>query len=563
MPRIIRILFVMFTVLASPASAQLFLYVGDALDAAAYERGIAPESVFVVKGSFPLPSGLRVSTLPLRDSLNGVSVLLTSKAAPDAPTLRALILYTFADFQQALMQVAAVLPSGVAPGDYTLSVVSGSVTATGGRARVVARKFRLLTNNQEGYGLAASQVSAGENRYHRNMFVAGRLSDGQTKAPAHAGEVMVLWGLGLGSIDQSARNVRVRVGGVDAAVLYAGRAPAYPGIDQINFVVPPDAPTGCQVALEVTVEGAASNPVTAAIASPGADACAHAMLTRDQLEALDQGRSWPAGEFTLNQYREPDGSGKPVEIHSAIGYFSDLTASRASRLDVNSIAPGRCTVFAGDPSPEGPGRASWLLLDSGADDYNTIDAGPVTAHGASLPGVLLNGDDDYYYRMFSALREDTGELLGGTAGHRLTAGRLALRSAGGSDAQAFEAAVDVPAPLRWTGWTPLAEVDRAAELTLRWTREEVRDRVFVQGVSGDEDSIETFICLAAEGANALTIPVSVLATLRDGPGILRVASFGPRTGARFTVRNKAAEEIGPNALSYLFMTTQVVTWRRR
>jgi uncharacterized protein (TIGR03437 family) len=50
--------------------------------------------------------------------------------------------------------------------------------------------------------------------------------------------------------------VSVRIGGVDARVLYAGTAPGeIVGVVQINAVVPAQAPTGSAVPVDFTIAG--------------------------------------------------------------------------------------------------------------------------------------------------------------------------------------------------------------------------------------------------------------------------------------------------------------------
>jgi uncharacterized protein (TIGR03437 family) len=44
----------------------------------------------------------------------------------------------------------------------------------------------------------------------------------------------------------------VTVGGVSAQVMFAGQAPGYPGVAQINLTIPQNAPTGSSVQLVVT-----------------------------------------------------------------------------------------------------------------------------------------------------------------------------------------------------------------------------------------------------------------------------------------------------------------------
>jgi uncharacterized protein (TIGR03437 family) len=71
-------------------------------------------------------------------------------------------------------------------------------------------------------------------------------------SPATAGETVVLYASGLGSLANSVAEydwptsanptsvpVQVDVAGVQAAVLYAGAAPGFPGVYQINVVIPP------------------------------------------------------------------------------------------------------------------------------------------------------------------------------------------------------------------------------------------------------------------------------------------------------------------------------------
>ncbi len=70
-------------------------------------------------------------------------------------------------------------------------------------------------------------------------------------SPAATGEAVVLYASGLGSLsisvaeydwpasaNQTSVPVQVDIAGVQAAVLYAGAAPGFPGVYQINIVIP-------------------------------------------------------------------------------------------------------------------------------------------------------------------------------------------------------------------------------------------------------------------------------------------------------------------------------------
>lgn len=57
------------------------------------------------------------------------------------------------------------------------------------------------------------------------------------------------------------------VGGIPAQVVFAGQAPGFPGVEQINLSIPSDAPTGNSVSLTVkSADGTVtSNAATIAV----------------------------------------------------------------------------------------------------------------------------------------------------------------------------------------------------------------------------------------------------------------------------------------------------------
>ena len=96
-------------------------------------------------------------------------------------------------------------------------------------------------------------------------------------APATAGDILTLYSVGLGPVDQNVGSdsvspvsplarttytVTVTIGGSNATVTYAGLTPSYVGLYQVNVQVPTGAPKGNAVAVAVTVDGQSSIPVT-------------------------------------------------------------------------------------------------------------------------------------------------------------------------------------------------------------------------------------------------------------------------------------------------------------
>lgn len=96
--------------------------------------------------------------------------------------------------------------------------------------------------------------------------------------PAARGETLVLYATGLGAmtpavatgtlpadVSRAANLPTLTVGGVPAAVLFAGHSGCCAGLNQINFTVPTGAPLGNSVAVVVSMNAKPSNPVTLAI----------------------------------------------------------------------------------------------------------------------------------------------------------------------------------------------------------------------------------------------------------------------------------------------------------
>jgi uncharacterized protein (TIGR03437 family) len=73
----------------------------------------------------------------------------------------------------------------------------------------------------------------------------GDLSENTSENPASAGSVVTVFMTGAGQLDPATgrllSDVLATVDGTPAEVLYAGAAPGFPGVQQINVRVPPIA----------------------------------------------------------------------------------------------------------------------------------------------------------------------------------------------------------------------------------------------------------------------------------------------------------------------------------
>jgi uncharacterized protein (TIGR03437 family) len=98
--------------------------------------------------------------------------------------------------------------------------------------------------------------------------------------PAHPGDTLVLYCAGLGAIDanvpagsqapldrlvRTVAPVTVIIDGLDAPVSFAGLAPGFAGLYQVNLVVPTSVRSGTALSMIVTVAGQTSRPAPIAI----------------------------------------------------------------------------------------------------------------------------------------------------------------------------------------------------------------------------------------------------------------------------------------------------------
>jgi uncharacterized protein (TIGR03437 family) len=92
-----------------------------------------------------------------------------------------------------------------------------------------------------------------------------------TTNPLHAGDYVELYATGLGAtttqggLDYANQQPTVTIGGSDCPVSYAGRAPGYMGLDQINCVVPTGLGANAAAPVVVTSGIRSSNVATLAV----------------------------------------------------------------------------------------------------------------------------------------------------------------------------------------------------------------------------------------------------------------------------------------------------------
>jgi uncharacterized protein (TIGR03437 family) len=494
--------------------------VTQVLDAGSYTKNIAQGSIFVVKGTNLSAAGFTQFSFPLPTSSSGVKITFTPAAGGAGTDAYLVYLYN----QSGVNQLAAVLPSSVAPGNYNVTVTNGTASAPAA-VQVVQRKLGLITADSSGSGLAVIQnyISASQLDVERFTTFA---SSGFTFSPSKPGQVLIAWATGMGPVtggdnvaspgfDFNANGVTVRVivGGVSITPLYAGRAPGLAGADQINFQLPANIPTGCTTSFQVSVNGVLSNPSFIAIAPNGSsDACVYPGFTTDQLKKFDNGGTYTTGYFGISSISIST-AGQTFKGNSASGGFYKFTGFQLSGASSYlSPVPGACVVnHLTNTSGDSSGSSGTLTgLDAGAVSLN----GPA---GSNITNVAMTQEPTY--KSYSVSLGGDFVLPGGVNGN-IIAGTYTIKGNGGPDVGAFTATVTAGAPLSVTGGLPLV-VNRSAGLPLTWTGGNASDIVSILGQSGTTTRVGTvttsdiwqFTCQTTAGTGGFTVPASILTQL--------------------------------------------------
>ena len=524
-------------------------------DAASNTPNIAQGSIFIVKGTNLSASGYTPFDVPRPTSSAGVKVTFTPTAGGAGTDSYLVYLYN----ASGVNQIAAILPSTVATGNYNVTVTNGTVSAPFA-TQVVASKVGLFTQDSSGSGLASVQNYISATVVDLNRLTTGAIS-GITISPAKPGQTLLAYGTGVGGFAAGDNNgsaaykdfstsstIQAIVGGVSIPVLYAGRA-GYPGEDQINFTLPANVPTGCAVSLQISVNGNLSAPVSIAIApDSGSNACVLPGYTTSQLQKFDNGGTLTTGSFAISQFSitVPNfGSVKSDSISGAFTTVSGYQLGSAAASNPTLIQSGTCTVFRNTSGGTSGATGTVTNLDAG----NITVSGP---GGSSLSNTPLKQDGTNSY----SLSSQEG-ISGLTPTFSLPGGSYSLSGAGGKDVGSFNASLTVGSPLTLSSPLPVT-VPRSTPLTLNWSGGNSSDFVEIVGASstitGSGASAITntveFICTTTAGQKTFTVPTSILTQLPAAPnGSLIVASGA--TPVTFSAPLKAGGSIDAGVFASL------------
>jgi uncharacterized protein (TIGR03437 family) len=213
-------------------------------------KALAPGSLISLFGSGLSPITATASAIPLPISLADVSVSVNGIPAP--------LLFVSAG------QINAQIPFEVEPGPATVVVRVGGVYSAPANILVLAAAPGIFANSQgqaavlNADGTLNSPLKPAAVGSHVSLFCTGQ---GALSVPIEDGEAPP-----LGKLVTTVAHVSVAVATLPASVGFAGLAPQYAGLAQINFKVPPLPPGSYTVT--VSIGGVASNSAQLSISAP-------------------------------------------------------------------------------------------------------------------------------------------------------------------------------------------------------------------------------------------------------------------------------------------------------
>jgi uncharacterized protein (TIGR03437 family) len=239
------------------STATPIVGVGGIVNAASGATTIAPGAFIAIYGvNFGGATTVAPATL-YPTQLGGTQVLLGGRPIP--------LYFTSSG------QIDAVVPYDIAPNSVQqLIVQNGTAVSQPETVMVSAAQPGVFSQNSSGTGPGSILGQK-----------AGGIPTLNTAAnPASAGDALLIFCTGLGTVSPPVpagaaasssalsytdNQVTVTVGGKDGQVLFAGLAPGWVALYQVNVLVPPGVTAGPSVPVMVTLAGASSTPVTVAI----------------------------------------------------------------------------------------------------------------------------------------------------------------------------------------------------------------------------------------------------------------------------------------------------------
>ena len=358
------------------------------VNAASYvPHAVAPDSIAAAFGIFQTQDGQSAAptSLPLPSTLNGVKININGV---DAPL-----------FYVSNSQINFLVPVLTSPGLANVIVTNSNGTTRTGTVNIIAAAPGLFSRNADGRGTAVALTTLDGLTYQNITNADGSersVSPGTVAQPNY----LILYGTGIKRAQAANPNdsngvaeaVQVLFQGVPGNVTYAGFAPGFFGLDQVNVVIPPEISGLGKINVRLLVNGQTTNTVTFTVGGTPAQVRTQPLtpgqVTSGQLTADDQITT--AG----------DGSGRTYFFDA---YSFTANASTGVALDVRADLFDASVLLY---KKESDGALTLLAAD---DDLGGLGNGNLDNTNSLLLTVLPGGGD---YVIFVTSADDNPNAVG-------------------------------------------------------------------------------------------------------------------------------------------------------
>ena len=220
--------------------------------------GVAPGSLVSIYGAKLAATSASAASLPLPTSLAGASASITDASGVQTPLPL---------FYAGPSQINAEIPesASLGPAVITIDTPSGPVSSPVVLNPVAPAVFAA---NQSGTAVAAAMLVTNQSNGLQtvvdifNSPCGAGSCEGIPLDVSSGQSALELFGTGIQNRG-SLSDVTVTIGNQTLAASYAGPAPGFTGLDQVNVLLPANLAGSGTVNITVVVAGAASNVVTA------------------------------------------------------------------------------------------------------------------------------------------------------------------------------------------------------------------------------------------------------------------------------------------------------------
>ncbi len=462
---------------------------------------IARGSVFTVFGENLGPAQSPALAFPLSTTLGGVALTVTQSGV----TTSAYPIFVSAG------QVNAILPSTVKGGLATLRLTYNNVKSNAATIQISDAGPGIFAVSSGGYGPGIVQ----------NYVSAASQPINSSVAPASPGQVITIWGTGLGPVtfaDNVAPTpgnvttaVSVKIGGQPAAIAYAGRSPCCAGVDQIVATVPANAPLGCWVPVTINAGGWISNTATMAIAAPGATGCSDAtnplsaiVRTPGTQAYLDFERMNTIDNVTVS----------PPNVNTMDKLYTRFYTQADSPYNFDpymSYPPeGSCIVN------ETSGNAFLNKSLRGALPASaSLNPQPTQAYNNGTQTLTFSPSGAFFSSSVAATENSTSVLMNPLGGN----GNLTIDPSGPNRTVV---PMTIAAAPSWTTPSGILTIPRNAPFTVNFTPGDpaAPTGIVLYSYTASYNATVSINCLAAPGATSFTIPADLLSEIPATYGLI-------------------------------------------